>query len=154
MANTGSNLGKNPFDRAMQSSIGNACEISSKTLQALNSQSGTDARIAAEATYLDLIDGLLQQAGIGYNAAFDSRTGATQTLKDFEKGNPTEVKVWWRMLTDVYTEGTNQYNPLWGHGNTWFYDHSRTTNLLRMNALVANIGADASLAALSKGSTF
>ena len=148
MANRGSNLGKNPFERPMKSSIGIACEISSKVLQALESQSGTDARIADEVTYLEPIDELLQQAGIAYNASFETRTGATETFVQFETGISAEVKVWWRKLTDVYDEGTPQYNTLWGHGNTWFYGHSRVTNLLHMNALVTNIGADAALAVL------
>ena len=114
----------------------------------LNAQSSSNPAIAAEATYLNPIDGLLQEAGISYNASFDSRTGATQTLEDFEKGIPAEVSAWWRMLTDVYAKGTPQYNVLWGHGNTYFYNHSRTTDLSRMNALVSNIGSDASLSAL------
>lgn len=148
MANKGSNLGKNPLARAMESSMGNACEISSKVLEALNSQSGTDTRIADEATYLQPVDGVLQQGGIDYIASFDSRTGATQTLEEFEKGTPAEVKVWWRMLTDVCPEGTPKFNVLWGHGSTYFYKNSRTTNVANMNALVTNIGTDASLSAL------
>jgi hypothetical protein len=148
MANRGSNLEKNPFEKAMKSSMGNACEISSKVLQALESQVGVDIRIADEITYLEPIDTLLQQGGIYYNASFESRVGDTQSVKDFEKTIPTEVRVWWRMLTDVDAEGTDRYNTLWGHGNIWFYNHSRTTNLLHMNALVTNIGTDTTLAAL------
>jgi hypothetical protein len=52
------------------------------------------------------------------------------------------------MLTDVHAEGTDQYNTLWGHGNRWFYHHSRTENLLHMNALVTNIDSEVALAAL------
>ena len=148
MANTGSNLGKNPFDRSMKSSMNIACEISSKVLQALENQVGVDIRIADEIAYFEPIDTALQQAGIFYNASFESRVGDTKTVKDFEKTIPTEVRVWWRMLTDVDAEGTARYNTLWGHGNTWFYQNSRTTNLLRMNALVTNIGTDTTLAAL------
>jgi hypothetical protein len=85
MANKGSGLGKNPFDGAMRSSMSNACEISGKVLQSLINQSSTDTRIADEVTYLTPIDDILQQAGIDYNASFDSRKGDTQTLKDFEK---------------------------------------------------------------------
>ena len=148
MTKRGSYLGKNPLEAAMKSSMSNACEISSKVQIALNSQSSTDPLIAAEATYLNPINKTLQIAGIGYTASFDSRGGATQTLEEFEKGTPAEVKVWWRMLTDVYPEGTPQYKTLWGKGNTYFYGHSRTENLKRMNALVTNIDSDASLAAL------
>jgi len=148
MAKKGSNLGKNPFETAMKSSMGNASEISSKVLQALESQSGSDSRIADEVTYFEPIDTILQQAGIAYNASFESRTGDTTTLSDFEKTMPTEVRAWWRMLTDVYDEGTPTYNTLWGHGNTWFYKSSRTANLVRMNALVTNIDTDAALATL------
>jgi hypothetical protein len=148
MANTGSNLGKNPFLRAMQSSIGNACEISSKVEQALDAQSGSDTRIADEKTYFETYDDTLQQAGIDYNASFDTRVGFSENLRTFENTIPAEVKVWWRLLTNSYDEGTPTYNNLWGHGNTWFYNHSRTTNLLHMNALVTNIGADTALATL------
>jgi len=148
MANKGSGLEKNSFKRPMESSMGNACEISSKVLVALESQSGTDTRIADEVTYMQPINLILQQAGIDYNASFESRTGDTQSLKDFEKTMPAEVKVWWRMLTDVYAEGTPKFNTFWGHGNTWFYYFSRTINLQHMNSLVTNIGTDAALATL------
>jgi len=148
MANTGSNLEKNPFEKAMKSSISNACEISAKTLHALQAQSTTDTRINDEAVYLKPYDNALQEGGVNYLAAFESRTGASKTLKTFEKGIPAEVDAWWRKLTDVYDEGTPQYNVLWGHGNTWFYHNSRTINLAHMNALVTNIGTDAALATL------
>ena len=148
MSNKGSNLKKNAFKTPMESSMGNACEISSKVLQALQNQSSTDTRIADEVTYLTPINGVLQQNGIDYNASFDSRTGDTENIVVFEKTIPPEVNVWWRMLTDVYAEGTDTFNALWNHGNTWFYGSSRNTNLLHMNALVTNIGSDAGLATL------
>ncbi|MEI8137350.1 MAG: hypothetical protein WCH21_08510 [Bacteroidota bacterium] len=132
----------------MKSSMGNACEISGKVLQALRSQSITDIRIADKVAYLEPINAILQQAGIDYNASFDSRTGDTLNLKNFEKKIPSEVNVWWRMLTDVHAKGTDEYNSLWLHGNTWFYNNSRTTNITRMSALATNIGTDLPLAPL------
>ena len=148
MKKRGSNLEKNPFDGAMNSSMGNACEISGKVLQSLKNQSSTDTRIADEVAYLEPIDRILQQLGIDYNASFESRTGDTLNLKNFEKTIPAEVNVWWRMLTDVHAKGTDKYNTLWGHGNTWFYNNSRTTNIARMSALVTNIDVDLPLAPL------
>ncbi|MEI6488265.1 MAG: hypothetical protein WCP52_04850 [Bacteroidota bacterium] len=148
MATRGSNLEKNPFKRAMESSYSVAGQISQFVDDILDTNQGVDTRIADLYTYYKPINIGLNKAVIEHNASFNQRTAETTDIKTFEAGIPAEVKIWWKKLTDVYNEGTTKYNILWAGGNTSFYKSSRQTNIDRMNTLVTAIGADASLAAL------
>ncbi len=148
MATRGSNLEKNPFKRAMESSYTVAGQISQFVDNTLDANQGVDTRIADLYTTFKPINIGINKAIIGHNASFNQRTAETTDIETFEAGIPAEVKIWWKKLTAVYDEGTTKYNTLWAGGKTSFYNSSRQSNIDRMNTLVTAIGADASLAAL------
>ncbi len=143
---SGTNLDKNPFAEAMNSSIANAAEISEKVLTALQSQQLTDSRIADLVTYYDPINQPFQDQAALQTSDVIVKVASTKKVVTTVKGMSVQLKSWIKQIANVYDEGTDDYNRLLIGGTKSFYSGSRTKRLIRVNALIVAIGTDPLLA--------
>jgi len=148
MATRGTNLAKNPFKTAMASSYTASGQITQYVNDVLDSNQALDPRIADLFTHFEPFNTRYHSALNKHYGAFNSRGADTIDIETFEAGIPAEVGIWWRKLTDVYAQGTTQYNTLWAGGKLSFYKRSRQSNINRMKTLETAIGSDAALAPL------
>lgn len=145
---SGTNLDKNPFAEAMNSSMANAAEISEKVLTALVSQQSTDSRIADLVTYYDPLNQPFQDQAALLTSDVIVKVASTKKVVTTVKGMSVQLKSWTKQIANVYDEGTDEYNRLLIGGTKSFYSGSRTKRLIRVNALIVAIGTDTSLAAV------
>ncbi len=143
---TGSHLGKNPFKKAMSSSVPNAVEISQSLVDSLTIPAETNEDIEALLDYYSPKNTALQQEAALQKANVIFRTSATKQLVLTIKGEKAELTDWIKQISDVYPKDTEEYDRLLIDGASSFYVGSRTNRLIRINALITAIGSDASLA--------
>ncbi len=143
---TGTTLDKNPFVTAMDSSIANAAEIAQKVLDALQSQQSTDSRIADLVTYFIHINQAFQDETALQKSNVIGKVASTKKVVTTVKGMAVQLKSWMKQISNVYPEGSDEYDRLLIGGTKDFYNGSRTKRLIRVNALITAIGTDAALA--------
>ena len=142
----GTTLDKNPFQTAMDSSIANAAEISQNVMDALNGQQKTDTRIADLVTYFDPINQPFQDETALQTSNVIGKVASTKKVVTTVKGMAVNLKSWMKQISNVYAEGTDEYNRLLIGGTKGFYNGSRKKRLIRVNALITAIGSDVALA--------
>ena len=146
--NTGTHLVLNPFEKAMDSSVDNAATISASVLNALYNARLSDTRILALYNYYLALDTPVQDAAIAQAAGMVERVAATKAVVDTVEGMQPYVHAIFLGIENVYPKGSPNYNRLLIGGTEGFYKHSRNAKVTRLNALVAAIGSDGSLAAV------
>ena len=143
---SGTNLDKNPFNEAMNSSIPNASEISQSLTDSLVGYTGSDGRIIAAKNYYKPKNDAFQLEASLQKADLISKIAATEQVVITVKGMKVELKSWIKQIDVVYPEGSPTYQRLLTGGATSFYEGSRARRLIRVNALITAIGADGDLA--------
>ncbi len=142
----GTNLDKNPFTQAMESSVPNACEITQAVTDALTDSTVSDARITALKNYLTPKNNSFQAEAASQTADVITKIAATKQVVITGKGMRVAYNSWIKQIYNVYDKGSEEADRLLIGGAKGFYTGSRAARLIRVNALITAIGADTALA--------
>ncbi len=144
----GTNLGKNPFMRAMISSVENAGTICAAILNALYDARLTDSRILDLYNYFLPLNTAVQNIIIALSGDMIRKKGATNQIEMTQEGLQPFIHAIFLAIENVYAKGTVGYKRLLAGGTASFYKVSKNGKLTRLNALNTAIGTDVSLAAV------
>ena len=144
---SGTNLVKNPYKKAMKSSVENAGTISGTVMNGLNLKKTTDVRIQAAYDYYLPFDTVLQATVLALRQAVIDKLTATGVIHLTEEGFAKRLHKIFHKIEDVYDIGTPEYNHLLMGGAESFESVSRNAQETRLQNLYDAIGTDASLVA-------
>jgi len=145
---TGTTIVINPFDVPMHSSNSNASNISSGTMDSLDTYTGGNAKIIALRPGFKILNDTLQDEIVKQGKDLKERISDSSDLKKFLKDFQPELAEWVLQITNVYRKNTPDYDRLLHGGLTSFYVTNPRNRLTRIKGLIAGIGDDESLADL------
>ncbi len=142
---TGTNLVKNPFKKAMKSSIENAGTISTYIEEALYVKRLLDSRIMTLYNYFTPLDAVLQAIIAALVGKILDRKSATRTIELTMKGMQPHVHGIFFETEKAYAKTTAEYARLTMGGTESFYNESRFNVKARVQAYITATGTDATL---------
>ncbi len=145
---TGTTIVINPFDVPMHSSNSNASNISSGTMDSLDTYTGGNAKIIALKPAYKILNDTLQDEIVKQGKDLKERISDSSDLKKFLKDFQPELAEWVLQITNVYRKDTTDYDRLLHGGLTSFYVTNPRNRLTRIKGLIAGIGDDEALADL------
>lgn len=144
----GTTLDKNPFKKAMESSIPNAVEISQSVTDSLINSPVTDPRITALKNNLVPKNTAFSIDASAQAADVITKIAATRQVVITGKGMRVAYNSWTKQIFNVHDKGSPEADRLLIGGAKGFYTGTRAKRLIRVNALITAIGSEVALAAV------